>query len=80
MNHASMMSFLLWCTIANYVVLLVWFAVYVFAHDAIYRLHSRWFRLSVEQFDVAMYCSMAVYKIGILLLNLAPLFALWMLS
>jgi hypothetical protein len=80
MNHASMISFLLWCSIINYIVLLVWFAVYVFAHDALYRLHNRWFRLSVEQFDLVMYCSMAVYKIGILLLNLVPLLALWVLS
>lgn len=80
MNHASMITFLLWCSIINYIVLLVWFVAYVFAHDALYRLHSRWFRLSVEQFDLVMYCSMAVYKIGILLLNLVPLLALWMLS
>ena len=30
-------NFLLWCTIINYGVLLVWFMVFVFAHDGIHR-------------------------------------------
>jgi hypothetical protein len=41
-----------------------------------YRLHGRWFRLSPEQFDAIHYGAMAVYKIGILLLNLVPYLAL----
>ena len=41
-----------------------------------YRLHSRWFRLSVEQFDVLHYAGMARDKIGILLFNLVPYIAL----
>ena len=71
---------LLWCVIINYVVLFVWFAVFLFAHDALYRLHSRWVHLSVEQFDTIMYGSMAVYKIGVFLLNLVPLIALWIVA
>ena len=80
MNVADLQSILLGCLVINYAVLLVWFAVFVFAHDNLYRLHTRWFRLSVEQFDVIMYGAMAVYKIGVLLLNLAPLAALWILN
>lgn len=80
MNNASIIQFLLWCSIINYMVLLVWFAVYVFAHDVLYRFHTRWFRLSVEQFDLTIYCAMAVYKMGILLLNIVPLTALWIIS
>jgi len=72
--------FLLYCTLINYAVLLVWFAAFSLAHDFVYRLHSRWFALSVETFDAIHYGGMAVYKIGILLLNLAPLLGLWMLS
>jgi hypothetical protein len=43
-----------------------------------YRLHSRWFNLSVETFDAIHYASMALYKIGIMLLNITPLIALWL--
>ncbi|MBD9515698.1 MULTISPECIES: DUF6868 family protein [unclassified Pseudomonas] len=72
--------FLLYCTLINYVILLVWFAAFTLAHDFVYRLHSRWFTLPVEQFDAIHYGGMAVYKIGVLLLNLVPLLALCMLS
>ncbi len=72
----EMKSILVWCLCLNYLVLLIWFGVFVLAHQWIYRLHSRWFALSVETFDAIHYSGLAVYKIGILLFNLAPLLAL----
>jgi hypothetical protein len=71
-------SFLLWCTVINHAVLLVWFLVFVFAHDLMLRIHGRWFRMSREQFDGLHYAGMAVYKVGILLFNLVPLAALFL--
>ncbi|MBB4867925.1 hypothetical protein HNP46_006844 [Pseudomonas nitritireducens] len=72
--------FLLYCTLINYFILLIWFAAFTLAHDFIYRLHRRWFDLPVATFDAIHYGGMAVYKIGVLLLNLAPLLALSLLS
>ena len=69
-------TFLLWCTILNYGILLLWFLVFVFAHDWILRIHVRWFRLSSEQFDAIHYVGMAIFKIGIMLFNLVPLVVL----
>ena len=71
---------LLWCVGLNYVILCVWFGVFVFAHDWMYRLHTRWFKLSVETFNAMHYAGLSVYKIGILLLNLVPLVALYLVS
>jgi hypothetical protein len=78
MNPALLSSFLLYCTILNYLVLLLWFAVYVLARDWMFRLHGRWFHLTQGQFESLHYGGMAVYKIGILLFNLVPLIALHM--
>ncbi len=72
--------FLLWCVFLNYAVLIIWFGVLVFAHDWMYRLHTRWFKLSVETFDAKHYAGLSAYKIGILLLNLVPLAALYLVS
>ncbi|HUO64894.1 MAG TPA: hypothetical protein VMT97_14360 [Terriglobales bacterium] len=69
-------NFLLWCTVINYGTLLVWFLVFVFAHDSIQRIHGRWFRLSGEQFDALHYAGMSILKIGIILLNLVPFIVL----
>ncbi len=80
MNISTLQTMLLWCTVINYIILLVWFAAYVLGHDALYRLHCRWFRLSPEQFDVMHYAGISIYKIGIMLLNLVPLIALWVIG
>jgi hypothetical protein len=67
--------FLLWALVVNYVILLYWFVAFAFARDWIYRLHTRWFKLSESAFDALHYGGMACYKIGILIFNLAPLIA-----
>ena len=66
---------LLWCIGINYALLLAWFGVFVFAHDWMYGLHGRWFKLPVETFDAIHYAGLSVYKIGIILLTLVPLVA-----
>jgi hypothetical protein len=73
-------TFLLWCTVIDYGVLLVWFLVFVFAHDWIQRIHGRWFRLSLDQFDTLHYAGMSVFKIGIILFNLVPFVVLSILG
>jgi hypothetical protein len=73
-------QFLLWCLGINFAMLFVWFGAFLLAHDALYRLHSRWFKLSVETFDAIHYSGMGIYKVGILLLNLVPWIALCMLG
>ncbi len=67
---------LMWCLIFNYGLLLIWFAAFLLAHDWIYRMHTRWFTLSVEKFDEVHYFGMAVFKIFVLVFNLAPFIAL----
>ena len=71
---------LLWCVALNYATLFVWFGAFVLAHDWMYGLHGRWFKISVETFDAIHYVCLAIYKIGILLFNLVPLIALYVSS
>ena len=75
MTMTTLRDLLIWSLVFNYVILMVWFIALTVAHDGVYRLHTRWFQLSRETFDAVHYGGMAVYKIGILLLNLAPLVA-----
>jgi hypothetical protein len=67
---------LLWCTVLNYVLLLVWAVVLALPHRWMYRLYGRWFRLSDEQFDALSFALIGLYKLGILLFNLVPYVAL----
>ena len=73
-------NFFLWCTVINYGVLLAWFLVFVFAHDWMFRIHGRWFRLPRDQFDALHYAGMSILKIGIILFNLVPLIVLSILG
>jgi len=69
---------LLWSLGLNYLGLFIWSGGFIFAHVWMYRLHGRWFRLSVETFDAIHYGGLAVFKIGIILLNLVPLIAFYL--
>ncbi len=67
---------LLWCSIINFSVLFLWGLIFLAAHEWMYRLHGRWFRLPVDQFDAIHYAGMAAYKIGVILFNFVPYIAL----
>jgi hypothetical protein len=67
---------LAWCAVINIGLLLWWFLMFALAHDFIYRLHGKWFKLTVERFDAIQYAGMAFFKIGIFLLNIVPYLAL----
>lgn len=69
-------TFFLWCAVINYLVLVVWFLLLVFPHQWLYRLWGKWFGLTAEQFDAINFGGIALYKVGILLFNLAPYIAL----
>ena len=76
MSLTEVRHLLLISTLINYAIVTIWFLVFVYAHEALYRLHTRWFRLSPQDFDKIHYATIAIYKIGVLLLNLVPLVAI----
>ena len=78
MNIDEIKLALLWCFGINYAILFIWFGAFVLAHDRLYRLHTRWFKLSVETFDAMHYAGLSLYKMGVILLNLVPLIALYL--
>lgn len=67
---------LAWCAVMNIGLLLWWFIFITLAHDWTYRLHSKWFKISVEAFDTMHYAGMALFKMATLLFVLIPYFSL----
>lgn len=61
-----------WSALINYIILVWWLLVFIFAHDLIYKVHSKWFKMSVEQFDSLHYLGLMLYKLAIFIFNLAP--------
>jgi hypothetical protein len=55
MNPDTIKEPLLYCLAFNYAVLIIWSVVFILGHDWMCRLHSRWFKLSVDTFDALHY-------------------------
>ena len=69
-------AFFAWCSVINIALLLWWALFLLLAHDWTYRLHSKWFKISVEQFDTIHYAGIAIFKLAVFMFNLVPYFAL----
>ncbi|MGA1205554.1 MAG: DUF6868 family protein [Opitutales bacterium] len=65
-----------WCTLINLGLLLWWGAAFFLMHDFVYRIHSRFFHLSMEEFDKIHYAGMACFKMMVLVFNLVPYLAM----
>ena len=76
MTIEMLRSILGWCTVINIGILLWWFLFFSLAHDWVYKLHTKWFKLSVEKFDAIHYCAVAFFKLSVFLFNLVPYIAL----
>lgn len=55
---------LLWCIIFDFCFLLTWFLMFMSARNWIYQMHTRWFKISEEQFDSIHYAGMAIFKLA----------------
>lgn len=77
MNVQTVRKALLWCTAMNYGLVIVWFLCVWLAHDWMYNLNRNWFPISSEVFDVINYGGIGLYKLGILMFNLMPCIALY---
>jgi hypothetical protein len=76
MSIEALRHFLAWCTVINYIILIVWCLAIVFARVPISRLQGRFFDLPVDKFNSINYLGISFYKIGIMLFNLVPYLAL----
>ena len=79
MEYSDLCEFFKWCLIINAGFLVFWYIFYLAARDTMYRIHSRWFKLTEEKFASIHYRLMAQYKIAVIILNLVPLIALLLL-
>ena len=80
MDAETVRAFFMWCTIINAVVLGLTFLMCAFAGDWIYRIHSIWFPISREAFNVALYSFLGLFKVLFWVFNLTPYLALVVLG
>ena len=78
MSSDVLSAFLLNCLVINVVLLVLYFLILMLAHDWIYKIHGRWFDLSVSQFDAIHYSLLAAYKTATIFFVVIPYIALRM--
>jgi hypothetical protein len=76
MDIQTVREFFMWCTILNVVLLLLSFLICISARDWIYQMHSRWFPMSRETFNVTLYSFLGAYKMLFWVFNAIPYIAL----
>jgi hypothetical protein len=73
-------SFFLWCSVINYALLGLWALFAIFWRSGMYRMWCLVFRLSPEQYDMLNIGGITIYKIGIILFNIVPCIALYLVG
>lgn len=76
MDISILKSFFLWCTIINGGLMILTFLMLILAGNLIYKVHTKWFPMSRETFNVVLYSFMGIYKIIFIAFNLVPYIAL----
>jgi hypothetical protein len=76
----QLVTFLGWCTVLNYGVLLVSTFFIVLLGDFAKNLHGKLFKLRSEQLDAIYFVFLGNYKLAIFVFNLTPYIALKILE
>jgi hypothetical protein len=76
MTIATIREFFMWCTILNGGLLALSFLICAFAGDWVYRMHSKWYPIPRDAFNVVIYSFIALFKMLVLAFNLVPYVAL----
>jgi hypothetical protein len=76
MNLETARSFFMWCSIINFSVLILWFALFIFAHNLMKNLSDKVMGCKIESFDTLHYAGISLYKITIIIFNIVPWAAL----
>lgn len=80
MTLEQIRDMLMWCAVINMGILLYWALFLLMARDWVYRVHSRWIKVTEERFDAIHYGGMTAFKITIFAFNIVPCIALYIVA
>ena len=76
MEVQTITAFFMWCTIINGAMLVFSSIMLLLAQDFVYSMHSKWFHIPRETFNVAIYSFLGFFKIVFIVFNVVPYVAL----
>ncbi len=72
MGIETVTRFFMWCTIINGAMFVLSAVMCLSALDFVYSMHSKWFHITRETFNVAIYSFIGLYKIVFIVFNIVP--------
>jgi hypothetical protein len=78
MSIETLRHLLIWCTVIDYGILILWSVLTLFVFGGMQRFCSRWFGVSAEQFYAINFAGIAFFKSAVILFNLVPLIAVYL--
>lgn len=76
MDIEHLISFFGWCAVINIGVLLYWAFFLIVIPDWTYRYTNRWLSVTQEDFNRIHFQLIGIFKLGVILFNIVPYFAL----
>lgn len=77
MNLETIRAVLAWCTVIDIIALGGWGGFFVLGgRQFVYRLHSRWFPMPLEQFNALHYGGLLILKVCMIVFHMGPYLAL----
>ena len=65
-----------WCLVINFALIILWLILFVLAHEWIYRVHNRMFKVSSDAFYAINYGGIGLYKMIIFVFIFIPYIAM----
>ena len=72
----ALTAFFMWCSVINGGMIILSSIFIMTASNMTYATHKKWFKISRETFDTAMYSFLGLYKIFFFVFNIVPYLAL----
>jgi hypothetical protein len=69
-------EFLMWCSIINVALMTISWLIMLNARAWAYSIHSKWFPITENQFNIAIYSFFGVYKVLVFVFNIVPWIAI----
>lgn len=80
MSIDQLRELFMWMSIINVALLLLSFLMTASMGGFIYRMHSRWYPMSREAFNVAIYKMIGEFKLAVIVFNVVPYIGLVIIS
>ena len=76
MDLVEIRAFFGWCTLINWVILFIWWAMIGVAPDWVKGIHGKWFNIPRDRFAEIHYRGLLTFKFAVILFNFTPYLAL----